>query len=218
MPEIVDRLLFGGSFDPPHRGHLEILRYVLQKKKDLAKHVDLVPAALSPFKETEPPSASPQDRLAMLQRLIEHLHKKGLGKESMSLLDIELERKAPSYTAETCRILRAKFPQKKIAILIGADSLERLEFWNNIEELFHHHSFWVFLRKSIPKPKLEDIYKDLKTIFPQACIEILWDSCLVNCASSKLRARLAAGVSAKQVDCLLPEVWDYIQAKQLYQD
>ena len=214
MPEVVDRLLFGGSFDPPHRGHLEILRYVLQK--DLAACVDLVPAAVSPFKATEPPSASSHDRLAMLQKLVEYLYKDGFGKKTLGLLDLELKRKAPSYTVDTCRALRAKFPGQKIAILIGADSVKDLELWNSIEELFNHHSFWIFLRESMPKSKLERACKRLLALFPQAHIQILWDSCLVNCASSELRRQLAANVTAKQMNCLLPEVWNYIQSKKLY--
>ena len=75
-PRKADRLLFGGSFDPPHRGHLEILRYVLSQ--NLASYIDLVPAAISPFKESQPPLGSAEDRLWMLSKSIDFLSQLGL--------------------------------------------------------------------------------------------------------------------------------------------
>ena len=219
MPQVVDHLIFGGSFDPPHLGHLGILRYILQNR--LASCVHLLPAAVSPFKEKEPPSVRGLDRLRMLQKLLAHLYLEGFERKSLSLLDLELKRRAPSYTVDSCRILREKYEQrneKKIAILIGADSLKGLELWKDIEELLSHHSFWVFLRNSVSKKKLQEIHKAILTLFPQARIEILWDSPLINCASSELRSLLATKPQPKELDCLLPEVWEYIQEKKLYID
>ena len=219
------RLLFGGSFDPPHRGHFEILRYISQKK--FTDCMEIIPAAVSPLKQEKPPHAAAENRLAMLERLLsslgaEDLGKTKFGKTKIHLLDIELRRKPPSYTADTCLALRKKYPNESIAVLIGSDSLMDLESWGRIEEIFSYHPFWIFLRKN--RKEAEEKCRRLRHFFPKARLTILSDSPVIPCSSSRLRQLLSENPEkswSKKKDfsfCLLPEIQQYIKEKGLYQN
>ena len=135
----------------------------------------------------------------------------------MRLLDIELKRKPPSYTVDTCRALRSEHKHSSIAILLGSDSLWSLERWRRIEELLQYHSFWIFPRlDSMQAGEIESLCSKIKSRFTSARFEVLWNSPRINCSSSHLRKFLSQGASRGQDDCLLPQVLEYIQRRNLY--
>ncbi|MCR9140652.1 MAG: adenylyltransferase/cytidyltransferase family protein [bacterium] len=182
-PPRCDRLIFGGSFDPPHRGHLAILRYALCA--NLAPVIDLVPAAVSPFKTDAPPTSG-EDRRRLLEAALldlaegldlldsgegdpgtadesrsaagaidrNHLADEPVDLSRVHLRTLELERPPPSYTADTCATLRKKYPGQRIGLLIGSDSLHDFERWTRVEEILAEHPVYVFRREG---ESLEDM-------------------------------------------------------------
>ena len=117
--------IFGGSFDPPHQGHLEVAR-AAQRHAQLDK-VLFIPAKQNPFKE-EIPHAADEFRIEMIQALIEM--------DPLFLIDErELQRPSPSYTIDTIRTLSAEFPQDKLFLIIGSDSLQSLSKWKDSDEI-----------------------------------------------------------------------------------
>ncbi len=215
------RLLFGGSFDPPHRGHLGILQYILQKK--LADNIDIIPTAVSPFKENTPPHGTNKDRFVMIEKLLSCLDKKDINNTKISLLDIEFNRPSPSYTAETCVELRKRHPGDRIAILIGCDGLIGLERWYHIQKLSIHHQFWIFLRDGVTKTNLEKTCRNLKQSYPNLTLRIFWDSPIISCSSSEIKKYLLKREAKNKIceriltSCLPSNILAYIQSKQLYQ-
>ena len=118
-------ILYGGSFDPVHNGHLAVARVA---RDALAAEVQLMPAADPPHKGTLHADAG--QRLAMLQLAIDG--ERGLGIEAC-----ELGRDGPSYTVDTLRFLRAgRVGERPLAILIGADSFLALPSWKEWHSLF----------------------------------------------------------------------------------
>jgi nicotinate-nucleotide adenylyltransferase len=119
------RILYGGTFDPVHDGHLGVARHA---RDALDAEVRLMPAADPPHKG--PTHATAAQRAAML-----HLAVAG---ESGLRVDLrELERHCPSYTVDTLRALRAEVgPSQPWAILVGADSFCSLDSWSRWRELF----------------------------------------------------------------------------------
>lgn len=111
--------VFGGSFDPVHRGHLRLAE-CCQKQAGL-DHVLLVPAAHQPHKP-QAPRASDEDRAAMLRLAI-------AGRASWDVSMIELDRGGASYTVDTLRELRAQWPDDELFFLLGADALADLPRW-----------------------------------------------------------------------------------------
>lgn len=118
-------ILYGGSFDPVHAGHLAVAR---NARDAAAAQVSLMPAADPPHKG--PLHADARQRLAMLELAING--ERGLGIEAC-----ELERDGPSYTVDTLRLLRAsRVGERPLAILVGADSFLSLPSWKEWRSLF----------------------------------------------------------------------------------
>lgn len=118
-------ILYGGSFDPVHHGHLAVAR---NARDAAAADVRLMPAADPPHKG--PLHADAAQRLAMLELAVDH--ERGLGIEAC-----ELERDGPSYTVDTLRLLRAaRVGDRPLAILVGADSFLSLPTWKEWRSLF----------------------------------------------------------------------------------
>lgn len=125
-------VLYGGTFDPVHNGHLAVAR---QARDALAAQVHLMPAADPPHKG--PTHADAEQRAAMLALAI--------GDEPGLRVDRrELEREGPSYTIDTLRELRAEIGDRApVALLIGADSFLALPSWKSWRELFDYAHFVV---------------------------------------------------------------------------
>lgn len=127
MPPEPSRLqvLFGGTFDPVHNGHVGVAR---QARDTLRAEIRLMPAADPPHKSGTHASA---DQRADMLRL-------ALAGERALHVDLrELHREGPSYTVDTLRALRDEVgPDAPWAILIGADSFRTLDSWDRWRELF----------------------------------------------------------------------------------
>jgi len=108
--------ILGGTFNPPHLGHLAIARDAL---RELAlDRVVLVPARMPPHKmvERDPGSAA---RLAMCRLLV-------AGVEGVSVCAHELERDGPSYTVDTLGAIHASDPDAELTFIVGADTAATL--------------------------------------------------------------------------------------------
>lgn len=118
-------ILYGGSFDPVHLGHLAVAR---RARDACAANVRLMPAADPPHKG--PLHADARQRMAMLELAID-------GEPGLGIEACELERDGPSYTVDTLRFLRAhRVGERPLAILVGADSFIALPTWKEWRSLF----------------------------------------------------------------------------------
>jgi nicotinate-nucleotide adenylyltransferase len=121
------RLLYGGTFDPVHEGHLAIARSV---HAALGHPVQLLPAADPPHRA--PPGASAAQRATMLELAV--------GCERGLRVDRrELRREGPSYTIDTLAEVRAEIgPDEPLVWILGIDSLLQLDAWHHWRRLFEH--------------------------------------------------------------------------------
>ena len=127
-------ILFGGSFDPVHYGHLEIAKQAIKQLG--ADELWFVLAALSPFK-TE--SASFSDRYKMLELMLED-------SPSLKISQIENTLPSPSYSIDTVKALIKRNPNTKFSWLIGSDQIENLHLWKDFETLNTLVEFVVYDR------------------------------------------------------------------------
>lgn len=117
-------VLYGGTFDPVHHGHLAIAR---NARDALDCTIHLMPAADPPHRA--PPGANAEQRAAMLALALD-------GEPGLALDPRELHRDGPSYTVDTLRGLRAeRGADAPVALLVGADSLLGLPAWREWEAL-----------------------------------------------------------------------------------
>ncbi|HHH76542.1 MAG TPA: nicotinate (nicotinamide) nucleotide adenylyltransferase, partial [Phycisphaerae bacterium] len=133
-------VLFGGTFDPVHNGHLIAARSLAEARS--LQSITLVPTANPPHKN--PANADGAHRLAMLKLVA------GEG-ELFSVCDIEMNRTGPSYTIDTVRQVQELNPNCDIAIIIGADMLRELPEWHKCDELMDAADFIVAARPPAEK-------------------------------------------------------------------
>lgn len=120
-------LLYGGSFDPVHNGHLRMARAASMK---LNADVIFIPAAIPRWKN---PVATPKQRLDMLKIAL----KEG-GTPSFSIDLYEFNRTEEiNYTVDTVAYFAKKYPRRKLYILIGADQANQFNEWKEPERLCH---------------------------------------------------------------------------------
>ena len=131
--------LFGGSFDPPHLGHLSVVNTALSSL-DIDK-VIVMPAYLNPFKSKV--CAPPELRLKWLKKIF-------YSYDNVEVDDFEIncKRKVPSL--ETVRHLKERY--EKIYLIIGADNLKSLDQWYGYDELKKLVTFVVASRDDIDIP------------------------------------------------------------------
>jgi nicotinate-nucleotide adenylyltransferase len=209
---VLSRLVYGGSFDPVHRGHIAMMKYVLAR--GLTRRLDVVPAKVSPFKQDAPPSLPDEVRLELLEIAVAVACRDLDRPEAIRVLDYELRSPPPSYTAHTLRWLREHHPGESIGILIGSDSFHDLDAWFQPEEIMAHHPVVVFRRTGDEIPDLERRARELSEKFPElSCDFRLLDNPLVDCSSSEIRAALAEGGVGSAGDCLPSEVRGVLAAK-----
>lgn len=119
---------FGGSFDPPHCGHIAIARAAREKLR--LDRILFAPVGLQPLKQ-HGSSANFADRVAMTRLAIQ-----GEAGCELSLVDSpEASDGSPNYTAETLERLRAERPGDMLFQLMGADSLRTLKRWHRAGEI-----------------------------------------------------------------------------------
>ena len=194
--------LFGGTFDPPHLGHL-----ILASEAQSQLELDRLLWVLTP----EPPHkleqiiTSIEHRLAMVQLAI-------ADNPTFELSRVELERPGPHYTLDTIQEIAEKNPRAQIVPIIGGDSLNDLPKWHEPQKLVYACHWIGVMRRPHEEPSLKELERDLPGISSK--IHYV-DAPLLEIASREIRNRIAEG---KSVRYYLPSsVYEYIEQHHLYE-
>jgi nicotinate-nucleotide adenylyltransferase len=194
--------LFGGTFDPPHHGHLSIAAAAADTFG--LDTVLFAPVGRQPLKP-EGAMAPFEDRLAMLS-----LACADDPRLDISRLDAPHADGSPNYTVNTLRALQRAVPDARLFNLVGADSFLDLPQWHEPDRLLELAE-WIVVSR--PGFSLDDLSKLKLKPEQQARVHLL-DTVHVDVASTELRQRLGSGDPC--VDVLSPAVVRYIQEHHLY--
>ncbi|HWW22510.1 MAG TPA: nicotinate-nucleotide adenylyltransferase [Edaphobacter sp.] len=194
--------LFGGTFDPPHRGHIGIAKAAADAFG--LDRVLFAPAGRQPLK-TEVAPAAFADRLAMV-RLVCAEDARFFASE----IDAPREDGTPNYTVDTLAALRESMPDAEMFSLIGADSLIGLRHWREPARLLKLAEWIVASRPGFPVGELAALGF---TEEQRARIHLL-ETVHYDVAATDLRRRLREGDDCSEM--LLPEVVNYIVAHGVY--
>ena len=183
--------ILGGTFNPPHIGHLIIANEVLHALR--LDEIRLMPNATPPHKQKDN-RITATHRLKMVELAIE-------GVPSMSVETIELARGGTSYTFDTMELLQKREPKTDFYFIIGGDQVEYLPKWYRIDELVQKVQFVGVCR---PNTTIETAYPIITLEIPQ-----------IDLSSTVVRKRLENGETTK---FLIPDVVrDFIQKEKLYE-
>jgi len=192
--------IFGGTFDPPHVGHLILAESVCDALN--LSQVLFVPAADPPHKHNL--SITPiQHRLAMLQTAI-------AGNPRFAISDVDLARPGPHYTADTLRILREQHPNATLYFLLGGDSLYDLPTWREPDEIIAQAKLAAMCR---PGADLDLARLEAQLPGIAACV-VFVDAPMIGISATTLRERMRRGHSIRYQ---VPEAIErYITDNRLY--
>lgn len=194
--------IFGGTFDPPHLGHL-VLAALAQAQLNLDK-VLFVLTADPPHKQDSP--ISPLDeRMAMLEAALEE-------QTSYVISRVEIDRPGPHYALDTMQLLKEQHPDQELVYLIGSDSLGDLPTWHRPADFLAAIDALGVMRR--PGTSLE--LDNLETELPGLKEKLKFiEAPLLEIASHEIRQRVQ---QESYYRYYLPDkVFQYIQTKAIYQ-
>lgn len=197
-------ILFGGTFDPVHIGHVTVADFA--RKKIGAERVIFIPAKQSPHKKTAP-KANDFFRFEMLQLAVE-------GMTDLSVNDCEIERGLPSYTIDTVKYFNDRFPDAKIYWLVGADALSSLHHWHCITELVELCTLSIMYRAGFPIPDMVSLENTLNDEQIKKLEHNVIETPLIDASSTMVRQNIAKGSGITQL--VGEKVAQYIKNNLLY--
>lgn len=205
------RIIFGGTFNPLHWGHI---RPALALADELsAQAIHLMPSAIPPHRDT--PSVSPEQRLQMVT-LACALDSR------LQAEDWELQQNRHSYTAITLAELKQKYPQDTLVFALGMDAFNALDSWHQWQQLVDH-AHLVVMRRGDTERQLKPILSafvtarelELSALQQQPAGGIYFaQTPLVDISATDIRQRI--NNSDNWTHMVPPAIADYINQQQLY--
>lgn len=185
--------VLGGTFDPPHVGHL-IAAVDAYERLELDKLI-FIPTASQPLKTDNPAIASANDRLEMVRLTV--------GKDPrFEVSDTEIQRGGLSYTVDTLEALRKERPGDELVLIVGLDAMKSFDQWKDWERIRLMAGLAVLTRETDPQMSAE---VGTATVVGTRRIDV---------SSSEIRAKLRAGKSVRGF--VTESVEAYIAERNLY--
>ena len=187
--------LFGGTFDPPHLGHLLIAQTICEAES--FDKILFIPVNIPPHKSV---NTLLEDRLNMLNIAIED-------NPNFEISDIEIKRGGVSYTIDTIRNIKKQYniSSNKISYLIGSDSLLNFHKWKDPEKILEECQIIVAIRPGFRPSDIPAwiLHKIQFANIPR--FEI---------SSTNIRGRWVKGKTIRYLVTL--PVWEYINKNKIY--
>ncbi|MEI7694208.1 MAG: nicotinate (nicotinamide) nucleotide adenylyltransferase [Chlorobium sp.] len=184
--------VFGGSFDPPHNGHLALCLFA----RELLE-IDWIIISVSNNPLKLGPKVEDYHRKRMAELLSSELNETGFCSEVSSW---ELEKKKPSYTVDLMRHIHDRYPSDKVTLLVGEDSFTKFPLWKEHERLSELCDVVVFKRDSGLPQRGQSVFRVIDFTCPVS--------------STEVRRRVKAGESFSRV--LPSSLFRYITTQKLY--
>ena len=195
--------IYGGTFDPPHLGHMEAARASVAAL-GLDKLI-FMPAKQPPHKPLSAVSSAPEQRVAMTKLMADGLLLPGVTEVSA----LELERPGKSYTSDTLRKLKERFPEDELWLLMGTDMFLTLPDWHESGQIMALAGIAAFARAEADRgERMEAQGKYLSETYG-ARVRIIQLPEIYEISSTQVR-RQGTG------EGLWPPVWGYILRQGLY--
>ena len=188
--------VYSGSFNPIHKGHLQLAEYVIDQQ--LADEVWLVVSPCNPLKEQK----ELIDHFLRLDMVIAAISNRKRIKAS----DVEFDMPVPSYSIDTLNVLSKMYPEHTFTLLIGSDNALVFDKWKNYPEILGKYSILVYPRRGYDFETVAKHFPQMK-LLPTPFYDI---------SSTEIRSAIAQNQSVNE--WLEPEVIEFIQENELYEE
>lgn len=189
-------LLYFGSFNPVHRGHIALAEYAVES--NIADEVILIVSPQNPHKQSDELAAE-FSRYEMCQAACQA--SKYPEKILVSAVEFTLPR--PSYTIDTLKFLSENFGDKMaFSLLMGADNVERFDRWKSYEQILESYPIFVYPRRGYAVEKFADR------------VTVLADAPLFDYSATDVRTAITEGCNISEM--VIPEVESYIKLNKIY--
>jgi nicotinate-nucleotide adenylyltransferase len=186
--------VLGGTFDPPHVGHLIAAVDAYESLK--LDRLVFIPTAAQPHKAASPAIASADDRLEMLRLAV--------GTDArFEVSDTEIQRGGLSYTVDTLETLRREHPDAELVLIVGMDALAAFDRWKNPDRILELAELAVVARSGDPTTSAR-VDRHVAVVGARQ----------VDVSSTEIRKRLSDGKSVRGF--VAESVEAYIAARNLY--
>ena len=192
--------IFGGSFNPPHVGHIRSAAYAAQAL-GLTKLL-LLPDWETPGKQTPPSSATPAQRLELLRLAVS-------GEPGMEVSDLELH--PGSRTRDTVAALAGQYPGAELYLLLGTDMFQKFPNWQFADEILKSAVIVAMCRGEKREKETQAQTKAL--LEARGGRVVLLENPINFISSTQLRRLIAFGAGEEFLE---PEVLAYIRDQKLY--
>ena len=191
--------VFGGTFDPPHNGHLALCLYA---REILEIDKLFISVSNNPFKHKR--GAADEHRKRMAECLASEINLTGACSQVSGW---ELEKQQPSYTVDLLKYVQQLYPHDRVTLLVGEDSFKEFHSWKDYEKLFSLCDIVVFRRAST-----EDSDPPSDSLLQKGSIRVI--DFAYEVSSTEIRELAAAGQSISRL--VPPSVSRYIIEHALY--
>lgn len=195
--------VFGGTFDPPHLGHLMVAEGAREQLR--LGRVLFVPAG-QPWMKADLVVSPASHRLEMTRLAIQ-------GNAAFQAVDWEVAREGPSYSVETLEQLHRQEPSAELFFILGEDSLGELPRWRDPQRLVELCVLAVYRRPGAAGLSLAEMERKLPGLSGRA---VLLAGPLIGISATDLRRRAAQGRSLRYL--APPLVEEYIHRHRLYEE
>lgn len=200
--------VYGGTYNPPHLGHLAAAKAVFEMLE--LDQLWLIPAGTPPHKTMPAGSPTSDQRLEMTRLAAEQL---GLG-DRVKVLDLEISRGGKSFTSDTIAELKGANREDEFWLLMGTDMFMTFQAWHEPETILQNTGIAAFGRTEEDSEELFSIQREyLMKQYPGARIFTLTIPGVIDISSTELREMLQKGEGG---NLLAPAVYGYILRNGLY--
>lgn len=194
--------IYGGTFNPPHVGHIRAAEYA--RKALSLDRLLMIPTGISPHKQLADDSPTPRQRLEMVRLAARDV-------PGVEVSDMELRREGPSYTWQTVAQLRQMHPHAQLFLLMGTDMFLSFHTWKEPQRIMKDAVLAVFYRGEAGE--VEAIEGQKRALEPQGARVELVENPVLDISSTQLRRMLVLRCASEYLD---PAVERYIYEKGFY--
>lgn len=203
--------LFGGTFNPPHLGHLRAAK-IFYTEKNLDKLI-IMPTSVSPFKSDDKSIILPSDRLKMTRLCFKSLSDEKINYE---ISDYEISKSSCSYTIDTIRHIKALYPDCNLFLYIGSDMLFSFEKWKSFKDILLMCEIFTLPRNSNDALVMNDYAQRYSSLYSAKIhISSQKDLCV---SSTQIRDCFKNSCSDNTQSLLTENVFEYIIKNSLYEN